>query len=784
MRGRRCQAFHCSSVTLPELKLGIRRSWNVLRPTSRLANLSSMYTFMPWTIETTAIRKVTPISTPRREKKLLSFWTRIVSRAIRTASRSSMSGRGLPRAGGIARDPPVPEHHHPGRVGGDIGFVGDHDDGLALHMQGLEHPHDLLARGAVEVSGRLVGEQNRGLVDQGPRDRHPLPLSAGELVGPVIHPVREAHAAERGAGALAPGPRRHPAVHQRELDVLQRRRAGQEIEGLEDEPDLPVPHPGERVVRHAGHFLPVEPVFAAGRRVETADQVHQRGLAGARGAHDRGILVPADLERDAAQRVHLLRPHLVDPGQVPDVDDERAQGVFFWAPAPLISFICRTRLLSLRSRTAWYGPATTVSPALRPSSTSKCSSPAIPTLTGRKFAMPLFTTNTPSRSFFFLSAAVGGGAATGVPVPALISLGTSSCSRTVSAMIGIERACFRVSVITRAVADRSGRIPGGGRSRVTSTSKSTARSVELPLDAPVCESLALLLILVTRPANVVSGKASIATDTESPRCRRTPSVSSTCTLARMTERSAIVMSRPTSLEKVPGTATSPFSTASRTTRPSIGDTRCVLARLLRASDSAARAWSTPPCAATKFASATSYAWIACSTTSRAISSAFTFWISTARSRWRFAWSRLVRAGARLASAEATCPSSRFTMETYWAGSIWRRNWPFFTTSPSLTAISVMRPVMSALMSTLVSASILPLAATAATRSRADTGSRRTSMARLPRLAAVRANRPPPTATTIARPSVHLARRDMIGLLPQRNGRPTANSSIATALWYS
>ncbi len=138
-----------------------------------------------------------------------------------------------------------------------------------------------------------------------------------------------------------------------------------------------------------------------------------------------------------------------------------------------------------------------------------------------------------------------------------------------------------------------------------STSKSTARSVELPLAAPVWESLALLLILVTRPTNAVSGKASIETETESPRWSRTTSVSSTCTLASTTERSAIVMRSPVSRENVPGTATSPFSTASRTTRPSIGETRWVLARLLRASASAARAWSTPAWAARRFASATS-----------------------------------------------------------------------------------------------------------------------------------------------------------------------------------
>jgi hypothetical protein len=96
-----------------------------------------------------------------------------------------------------------------------------------------------------------------------------------------------------------------------------------------------------------------------------------------------------------------------------------------------------------------------------------------------------------------------------------------------------------------------------------------ARSVVWP---PPCwaASLALLPILVTRPTNAVSGNASIEIDTESPRASRTTSVSSTSTFARITPRSATVMSRPVSRENVPGTATSPSSTARRVTRPEIG----------------------------------------------------------------------------------------------------------------------------------------------------------------------------------------------------------------------
>ena len=52
-------------------------------------------------------------------------------------------------------------------------------------------------------------------------------------------------------------------------------------------------------------------------RVQAADQVHQRGLAGARRAHDGDVLVALDAQVDAAQGMHLLlRPHVVGLPQV------------------------------------------------------------------------------------------------------------------------------------------------------------------------------------------------------------------------------------------------------------------------------------------------------------------------------------------------------------------------------------------------------------------------------------------------------------------------------------
>ena len=56
----------------------------------------------------------------------------------------------------------------------------------------------------VEVTGRLVGEQDRRVVHQRARDGDALALTAGQLVRPVIHAVAELHALERFLRAALP----------------------------------------------------------------------------------------------------------------------------------------------------------------------------------------------------------------------------------------------------------------------------------------------------------------------------------------------------------------------------------------------------------------------------------------------------------------------------------------------------------------------------------------------------------------------------------------------------
>src|SRR5262249_14423491 len=85
-----------------------------------------------------------------------------------------------------------------------------------------------------------------------------------------------------------------------------RARTRQQVEGLEDEPDLPVAEPGLRVDVEARDVLPVEAVAAFTRPIEQAEHVHERRLARARRAHDGHELAALDPQRDAVERAHAV----------------------------------------------------------------------------------------------------------------------------------------------------------------------------------------------------------------------------------------------------------------------------------------------------------------------------------------------------------------------------------------------------------------------------------------------------------------------------------------------
>ena len=89
-------------------------------------------------------------------------------------------------------------------------FAVRHDDQnrVPLGLQFQQQFGDRPGRRAIEIAGRLVGQQQRRLADQRPGDRHPLPFAAGKLGRPMVEPL----APVRRGRATRPPAAGRPAV--------------------------------------------------------------------------------------------------------------------------------------------------------------------------------------------------------------------------------------------------------------------------------------------------------------------------------------------------------------------------------------------------------------------------------------------------------------------------------------------------------------------------------------------------------------------------------------------
>src|SRR5437588_5221457 len=138
----------------------------------------------------------------------------------------------------VLLDQAIADRDDPSSASGNIMLMRDKNNCVAIFVKFFEEVHDVVTGGRVERAGRLVSQQDRRMIHQRAGNRHPLPLAAGKLVGPVRHAIREIDRAQRFPGHLVALSSRNTPVNQRQFDVVQRRRARQQIESLNHELDF------------------------------------------------------------------------------------------------------------------------------------------------------------------------------------------------------------------------------------------------------------------------------------------------------------------------------------------------------------------------------------------------------------------------------------------------------------------------------------------------------------------------------------------------------------------
>ena len=177
----------------------------------------------------------------------------------------------------------------------ELAVVRHVEDGLALAVQAREQLEHLLCGDAVEVARRLVADDQLRIGGERARDRDPLLLTTRELGRQVVELVPEPHELEvvpRTLEALAL--RAAPGKVERQHGVLERRQRRQQLEELEDDPDVRAPPDGQLLLAHLVETLPVDRDLPRRRPVDPGDQVEDRRLAAPRRADDRHHLARAD----------------------------------------------------------------------------------------------------------------------------------------------------------------------------------------------------------------------------------------------------------------------------------------------------------------------------------------------------------------------------------------------------------------------------------------------------------------------------------------------------------
>ena len=157
-------------------------------------------------------------------------------------------------------------------------------------MQAVKQLQHAVCCGRIQSCGRLIRQNHARFCHDRPCDCHPLLLSAGKLVRPVIRPIRQANPLQNRQCAFAPLMPRNALQRQRQRDIFQRCHARQQPELLKHKADLLTAQTRPLFCRQMRDCCSVEQIFAFGQTVQQTQNVHECAFARAGCAGHRNVV--------------------------------------------------------------------------------------------------------------------------------------------------------------------------------------------------------------------------------------------------------------------------------------------------------------------------------------------------------------------------------------------------------------------------------------------------------------------------------------------------------------
>lgn len=166
--------------------------------------------------------------------------------------------------------------YYPPGGAGNIHIVRNHQNGNTLFIEAVQQFNNFLAFGAVQITSRLVSNDDFGVVGQSPGYCHPLALSAGQLVGFLLQPVTQSNGPQALGGSGFSGALSHPGKNQRQHDIFQGRGVALQIKGLEYKANMGIAVIAKLAVAGAAQILAIYHDRAACGFIQTANNIGQR----------------------------------------------------------------------------------------------------------------------------------------------------------------------------------------------------------------------------------------------------------------------------------------------------------------------------------------------------------------------------------------------------------------------------------------------------------------------------------------------------------------------------